>query len=99
MGILKDGTSASTSKSTKKLRGGRRKSSLVDVDNNNDVTRGSGDSAPRRSRSASRSRRVSTTTDIVDTGAARVRASSKKSNETIPIHFKSAICEIYVGNS
>ncbi|OEU15029.1 hypothetical protein FRACYDRAFT_239709 [Fragilariopsis cylindrus CCMP1102] len=76
--ILKDGTSASTSKSTKKLRGGRRKSSLIDVDDNNDVIRGSGDSAPRRSRSASRSRRVSTTTDIVDTGAARVRASSKK---------------------
>jgi len=74
--ISKDGISASTSKPTKKLRGGRRKSSAIDLDDNNVVSRGSGDSAPRRSRSASRSRRASTA-DIGDT-ATRVRASSKK---------------------
>merc|ERR1712238_296338 len=66
-----DDIAVSTSKPTKKLRGGRRKSTIDDIN-----VYSSGDGAVRRSRSVSRSRRAST--NNIEDAAPRVRASSKK---------------------
>lgn len=66
-----DDTAVPTSKPTKKLRGGRRKSTIDDIN-----VSSSGDGAVRRSRSVSRSRRASTKN--IGDAAPRVRASSKK---------------------
>jgi len=70
-----DDVSSSSTKLTKKLRGGRRKSAIEDIS----IAKTTG-KTPRRSRSVSRSKR-SSMNDVGDT-TVRVRSSSKKSKRS-----------------